>query len=218
MARVIDLKNKKAAKPARPKIELRLDIESPKPQPQPAITEVAKEKVEPVVPQAEPVTKEFPKEEIKTGAMSWSGPIREHHPRMRNVVILVLFLFVVGALVQIFQKNIITAVFFGLLGVTILIHARKVPEVVDFEIGASGVKVKDRTYNYRDLKSFWIEYEPELGIRELSLQSKKWYTMYVKIPLGEQSPVQIRSLLVDFLPEVEHEDTLADTFSRKFGL
>ncbi len=81
-----------------------------------------------------------------------------------------------------------------------------------------GIKTNDFLHRYGELKSFWIEYDPTLGIKELSLQTKKWYLPYVKIPIDEQNPVQLRLILLEFLPEVEHKDTLVEILARKLGL
>ena len=99
-----------------------------------------------------------------------------------------------------------------------MIRAGKKPEVVDFEIGPLGVGVGERLYGFREIRSFWIEYDPALDIKELSLQLKKWYHAYIKIPIYEQNPVQLRLILLSFLPEVEHKDTLADMVSRRLGI
>lgn len=150
--------------------------------------------------------------------ISWSGPLSYHRPDMRFVAAVSSALFVVAALMQIFQKNIITTVFFGLLGTLILIRAVKKPEIINFEIGPLGVRAGERLYGFREIKSFWIEYSPTSGIKELSLQLKKWYYTFVKIPIYDQNPVQLRLTLLAFLPEAEHEDTLADVISRRLGL
>ena len=154
----------------------------------------------------------------KTQVLNWSGPLYSHRPDMKMIVAVSLALFAIAVLMQIFQKNIITTIFFGLLGVVILIRAGKKPEIVDFEISPLGVKVGERLYGFREIKSFWIEYDPALDIKELSLQLKKWYHTYVKIPIYEQNPVQLRLILLAFLPEAEHKDTLADAISRKLGI
>jgi len=156
--------------------------------------------------------------ESETKILSWSGPLYVHKPDMKVILLLSLTLFTIAVLFQIIQKNIITTVLFGLLGVVILIKANKKPEVINFEINPLGVKVGERLYQFREIKSFWIEYEPALGIKELSLQPKKWYRSFIKIPTYDQNPVQLRSFLLNFLPEVEHKDSLADVLSRKLGI
>ena len=205
MARIIDLKNRRP-QPQKPQVEVATvrphQFVRPRPQEGP--------------PPPQPVVAETL--EPKAKAFSWSGPLYIHRPDMKIIAAVSLALFAIAALMQIFQKNIITTIFFGLLGVVILIKAGKKPEVVDFEINPLGVKVGERLYGFREVKSFWIEYDPALGIKELSLQLKKWYHTYVKIPIYEQNPVQLRLVLLKFLPEVEHKDTLADTVSRRLGL
>ncbi len=156
--------------------------------------------------------------ESKTRALNWSGPLYVHRPDLKMIIAVSLVLFAIAALVQFFQKNIITTIFFGLLGVVLLIKAGKKPEVVDFEVNPFGVKVGEQLYGFREIKSFWIEYDPGLDIKELSLQLKKWYRAYIKIPIYDQNPVQLRLILLSFLPEVEHKNTLADTVSRRLGL
>jgi hypothetical protein len=156
--------------------------------------------------------------EPETKVLTWSGPLYIYRPNMKAVLTVSLVLFAVAALLQIFQKNIITTIFFGLLGVMILIRAGKKPEVVNFEINPLGVRIGERLYGFREIKSFWVEYEPALDIKELSLQLNKWYLPYVKIPIYDQNPLQLRLTLLAFLPEVEHKDTLAETISRKLGI
>lgn len=151
-------------------------------------------------------------------SISWSGPLTNHEPDMRVVWVVTVTLFALAALVQIYQRNIITTVFFGLLGVMILVQARRKPTTGQVKIGASGIKINDQTHEYRDLKSFWVDYQPYQGIKELSLQSKRWYMPYIKIPIGDQNPVKIRAILIQYIPEVEHQETLADAIGRRLGL
>jgi hypothetical protein len=150
--------------------------------------------------------------------LNWSGPLYIHRPDMKVVILLSFTLFAIAALFQIFQKNLITTILFGLLGAVILIRAGKKPEVIDFKISPLGIKVGERLYEFHEIKSFWVEYNPALGIKELSLQLKKWYHTFVKIPIYGQNPIQLRSFLLKFLPELEHKDSLADAVSRKLGL
>jgi len=214
LARIIDLKNRKfqlseslpQSKPAGPVVKIAV----PRPQP---IT-----KPEPLK-RSFPLRPEEPKpSEPETKILKWTGPIYVHQPDKKAALLLSFTLFAIAALFQIFQKNLITTILFSLLGMIILIKANKKPEIVNFEINPLEVKVGEKLYQFREIKSFWIEYEPELNIKELSLQPKKWYHAFVKIPIYDQNPLQLRAFLLKFLPEVEHKDSLADALSRKLGL
>ena len=149
--------------------------------------------------------------------ISWSGQLR-YHPNVRAIVIAAVIFFGIATLFQIFQRNIITTVFFALIGCVILLNSRRKPEIGRFEINPAAVLANDKKHAYTDMKSFWIEYDQELGIQELSLQLKKWYAPYVKIPIYGQNPVQLRLALLEFLPEIEHKDSMVEILSRKLGI
>ena len=150
--------------------------------------------------------------------ISWHGPLFNHHPDMTAIWVVAGLFWVTAALIQFFQNNIITTMFFAMVGLVIIIHAKKRPALGEIEITPLGIKLGERSYNFKELRSFWINYQPSYRISELSLQIKKWYMPYLKVPLGEQNPVQIRSLLIQFIPEVEHEETLTDILARRLGL
>ncbi|MEK9186471.1 MAG: hypothetical protein AAB885_02685 [Patescibacteria group bacterium] len=153
-----------------------------------------------------------------THNISWSGQIFYHNPDMKAVWIIAGSLFGLAAIFQIFQKNLITTVFLGLLGLTLILYAKKKTQSSTIEITAFGVKINDRATNYKEIKSFWVDYQPDFQIRELSLQLKKWYMPYLKIQIGSQDPVRLRAFLVQFIPEIEHEETLSDAIARRLGL
>ena len=148
---------------------------------------------------------------------SWSGHLYPNSS-FKTVILAAIILFAIAVLVQIFQKSIMTTIFFALLGAVLLLNALKKQRLEMFEINPAGIKIDDHLYDFRHLGSFWIEYDLMLGIKELSLQTKKWYMPYVKIPIAEQNPVQLRNILLEFLPEVEHKDTLIEVLARKLGL
>lgn len=169
----------------------------------------------------EPI-KDSQSHEAKSGqsiarVISWSGQLHLT-PNVPAIVIASVIFFGIAALVQIFQKNIITTFFFALIGAVILLNSRHKSEIGRFEINPAGVVINDMRHVYPEIKSFWIEYDPELGIQELSLQLKKWYAPYVKVPIYGQNPVQLRYALLEFLPEVEHKDSLVEILSRKLGI
>lgn len=116
-----------------------------------------------------------------------------------------------------FNKDTLTAIFFILSSLVLILYSNKMPEISKVTINQTGIAVGNNLYYYRDLKSFWIHYDPG-NIKELSLESKKWYVPYVKISIENSSPIHIRSLLINFIPEREHEHSLVDIVSKKIGL
>lgn len=150
--------------------------------------------------------------------VTWEGPLYNHNPDLKAVVAVSLFLFGVALVAFFVQHNIVAAILFALLGIVLLIHARKDAEVGPFIIDTVGVSVHGKLHRYRDLESFWIEYSPKDRIQELSLHLKKKHLPYLRLPIYEQNPVQIRSLMIDFIPEIHHPDNVADVLARRLGI
>lgn len=158
-----------------------------------------------------------PSSSVKTQEISG-----EIHPRQQEVnkpmIITIAASFILLGLAYVFfQENVLTAIFFFLISLIILIFAFKEKQAIPWEITRHGFTVDAFFYPFQDLKSFWIEYQPG-QIKEISFKSKKWYRGYFKIPLNQENPLKIREVLLEFLPEEKHEDTLIETIGRKLGI
>jgi len=215
MARILDLKNN--THKSKPDLTLNRQVEVTKSIPQAVPLSAISMPVSSVEPQTHP-SPQRSEDSVLAKTCAWVGPMRLHEPNIKLVSIFVLFLFAIAVLVQVFQKNIITTTFFGLLGVMIIVQAKKKPQTGNFQVSPLGAKINDSFYEYHDIKSFWLEYNSQNNIKEISFQLKRWYMPFIKIPIGDQNPVQLRSILVEFIPEMEHEDTLIDMVSRKLGI
>lgn len=197
MAHVIDLK----PKPVAPKPE---PVVLPEPIPHPIVQE---QKI---------LTDSGEKVPFET--IRWTAPAFYRREGTRAPYIFAAALLVAAVLVAIFQRDLITTILFGLFGAMMIVHTRHGVPAVDVEVSPLGIKRGTVTYRYQDIKSFWVHYEPEYDIRELSLHLKKWSSPYVKIQLGAEDPVQIYRILIQFIPEVQHEETGIHTLVRWIGI
>lgn len=151
--------------------------------------------------------------------VSWTGHLYYHEPDMR-VVWIVLGIFIALAVAfQIFQKNIITTALMVSIGLMILFQAkRKHENVGEILLSPLGIKIGSVNHHYSDIKSFWVDYQPENGIAELSIQLRKLYMPYLRIPIEGKNPVRLRSFLIRYIPEERHEISLSEVVSRRLGL
>ncbi|HEY4474859.1 MAG TPA: hypothetical protein VJC06_02975 [Candidatus Paceibacterota bacterium] len=147
----------------------------------------------------------------------WEAPSFYYNPHKKYLALVVIALLSGAGALIFYNRDILMAIFLILSSFVIILYANKQPSVLRVVINNSGVIIDDTIYYYRNLKSFWIDYEPR-GIKELSLESKKWYMPYIKIYIEKQNPLDIRSLMINFVPEKEHEKSLVDLISRKIGL
>ena len=116
----------------------------------------------------------------------------------------------------IFRYDTLTSLFLILSSLVLILYGKQKPTMSKITVDQSGVGIDDGKHYYKELKSFWIEYNPG-GTKELSLESVKWYMPYIKVMLNEQNPIELRSLIINFLPEKEHETSLVDHVGRKLG-
>ncbi|MFH0969261.1 MAG: hypothetical protein V1804_02020 [Patescibacteria group bacterium] len=107
----------------------------------------------------------------------------------------------------------IMAITFILIGVVGYLFLQKEPRIVNFKINSKGIMAEREIYEFENLKSFWIFYDPPYE-KILSLESKNRLMPHIHIPLDNEDPVKIRQILIDFIPEVKQEHNLVDIAER----
>jgi len=173
----------------------------------PSITDVRKS-VEP----APPKTSE-PAESSHAFEISWRAPEYVYYHKTPDWFWAVGIIGVILVAIAYFTDNllfgfliIVGAAAFGLYG------ARK-PNVIRAAISNEGLHIGNRLFPYETLQSFWIFYRPG-GIKELSIASQKLFMTYIKVPLGDQDPNEVREFLLQFLQEKPQKESLVDTIAR----
>jgi hypothetical protein len=139
----------------------------------------------------------------------WSAP--EHEPyfvskKFYLISIMILSSIIIYALIY---NSPIMAITFILIGIVGYIFLQKEPREMTFSITHEGIVVGNEIYQFDNLKSFWIFYHPPYE-KKLSLLSKSSLTPNIHIPIGDEDPVEIRQLLIDFIPEEKQERNLVD--------
>lgn len=125
-------------------------------------------------------------------------------------------LLVLAGIVTLFFKNWLLAVFLLIAGGLVGSYAFRPPRRMAMAVTSRGVKIADRLYEFDDLQSFWISYDPPFS-KELILQSKKVLVPHLKLPLGALDPLRLREILLRFLKEQKHEDSVIDIVGKQIG-
>ena len=153
----------------------------------------------------------------KTHRFEWEAPSFYYNPQKKYLALIVIAL-LTGATAMLFYRiDTLTAIFLILSSLVLILYTNKKPALSKIIVSHAGVTIDDHSYYYKDLKSFWLDYDP-YGPKELSLESRKWYMPYIKVSIENQNPVELRSLMINFIAEKEHEKSLVDLISRKLGL
>jgi len=160
-------------------------------------------------------------QEVEKQLLNWkvAGEIKPHQQlaNMPLVIAINIILTLIGVFYLIFQKSVITAVFFFLVVLVTGILAVSKKRVLNWEVNQRGLEMDRMFYPYSEIRSFWIEFDPP-HLKELSIRFKKWYRPYIKIPLDREDPLALRRYLETFVTEEKHEDTIIETLTRKLGI
>jgi len=114
------------------------------------------------------------------------------------------------------QRSFLFGVFVAIAWFTMMLYAVRPPKIIRISITNQGVMVEDALHPWTTIKSFWIFHRPPL-IKDLSLESKKTFMPYIKIPLGETDALAVKKLISTFIPEVEQKESIADNLSHLAG-
>ena len=123
---------------------------------------------------------------------------------------LIAFLLFLAAL---WSNNFLLVILVCLSYFLFVAFAAKKPKKIDFAVTPKGIIADNSLYDFDNLKSFWIFYDPPLT-KEISLRSKKKIMPYIKIPLGSQNPTALRAVLIQYIPEKKHSSSFVDDFSK----
>lgn len=151
-------------------------------------------------------------------SVAWTAPDKHHelisHGWRKAIIVLLVGM---AFLALFWQDSILTAITFFALAFVTSMHFWRETRHERHEIHPHGVVVGGKFYHYHDFDSFWIHFHPK-GFHELSLKTGRLLNHYLKIPLGEQDPFEVRAALIEYLPEERHEEGLDDWLRRKLGL
>lgn len=165
-------------------------------------------------PRIEPEEKQA---EVNSGVIfEWEALEYDHLPKDKRWFVIGGAIAAVIILYGLFTANYFLSLLTIIAGFLVFVYAVRLPKMIYSAITSRGVQIGRRIFLYEDLNSFWIFYEAG-GLKELSLESKKAVVPFIHIPLGEADPVQIRELLIRFVPERQHEESFTETIARLVG-
>jgi hypothetical protein len=92
----------------------------------------------------------------------------------------------------------------------ILINSLKEPIKMNFSITEDGLLLEKRFYSFRDIKRFWIIYEPP-RVKTIYFDFNSALRPKLSIPLMDQNPLSIRQIALEYLEEDLKEENESGT-------
>ena len=151
--------------------------------------------------------------EIAKVFVSWQAREFTKYEKDKNWFAIWLIISITIVTIAIIFKNFLFAIFAIFAALAVFIQALQEPRIITFKITARGLLIDRKLYNFLDLESFWIIYEPP-EVKELYIKSKKLFIPQISISINKENPVKIRQALLNFLPEKEQRQSLVDIIAR----
>ena len=140
------------------------------------------------------------------------------HERGKNWYIIAGIVALLLLVYSAFSANLLFALVIIIFILVILMFQRNTDEV-EFQIHEDGISVNRNFYDYKDIKNFFIIYEPP-QVKTLYFEPKSLFSPRIPIPFKDQDPVKIREVLLGYLEEDldQENEPLSDQISRLFKL
>lgn len=149
--------------------------------------------------------------------LAWEFPSFERHKRGVAWYILAPLIGLGLLIYSIVIKNFLLSIIVILIAIILGAKEFLQPQRVRFEVTDQGVTIADRHYRFKEFDKFWLAYEPP-KVKVLYLEFKSGLRPNYSIPLMEQNPLKIRTILQKFIMEdLEREaEDLTDRLGRFF--
>ncbi len=147
----------------------------------------------------------------------WQAPEYESYDRDKKWYTVMTLGLIAIISYAFFTNSPIMAITFILIGMVEYIYISRDPQMLDFMITKKGIVAGKELYEFEQINSFWIFYDPEI-IKSLSLHMKSDLMPFLQIPLHNEDPDEIREIISQYIPEVKQDYRLKDSINRMLRL
>jgi len=116
--------------------------------------------------------KKSPISKKSKSSLKWKTPEFEYYKNSQSWFITIGIIAGILFIIAIFTKNFLFGLLIAISSFLIFTYSLKKPDNVKLSIGPKGIQINNVLYEFENLRSFWIFYNPP-EIKELSLRSKK---------------------------------------------
>jgi hypothetical protein len=158
----------------------------------------------------------------------WSALEYEERDRSPDWFWALGIIVVTGSIASIIFENYFFAVLLVLSGVLLGFFAIKKPDIITYELNQKGLKIRDRLYPYENIKSFWVQIDPQKGTNPLNgeiglkpilfIHSERAFMPIISMPIDETIAQDIHSIMLSKnIPEVETREHASEKIMEVLG-
>jgi len=149
--------------------------------------------------------------------LRWSAYEHEHIVRGGDWYWALGIVTISVAITSILLGDFFFAIVVIIAAITIALLAKSPPELARFEISDRGVRINGVLHRYDHIISFWVEDEHD-GRPMLLIDTKKWLSPNLILPIEQVDPRSIRSYLRGRVEEVPMKEPMAHKILEFFGI
>lgn len=131
--------------------------------------------------------------------LEWFAPEYEEKERSADWFWALGIIVVTSSVTSIIFGNYFFAVLLILSGILLGFFAIKKPETIHYELNNQGLKVRTRLYPYENIKSFWVQVDPnsEKNLKPmLFIKSERAFMPMISIPIESYMADDIRAIML----------------------
>ncbi|MDQ2932790.1 MAG: hypothetical protein M3Q80_00205 [bacterium] len=145
----------------------------------------------------------------------WSAPEHIHTEKNQDWYWVVGIITLALAAVAFIFGSAITGIFIIAAAVALVLHASHPPHIVNYEINDRGIVADDVLYPFLSLDSFWIPHDQYPA--KIIIKSTKLLMPYIVIYIDEVDPEEVRAILLEYIAETEHRESIIKHLLERFG-
>ena len=151
-------------------------------------------------------------ENIGETILQWEIPEFVKHHRTRAWYLVAGVIAGIFLIYALFTLNFLFAIIIMIGAVIVVVDDRRHPRLFDFRLTDRGAVIGPKFYPYKEMDRFWIIYEPP-EVKNIYFSFKTIGRTNFTVPLADANPLEVRDLLLDFIPEDLDQETESPTDS-----
>lgn len=151
--------------------------------------------------------------------INWTFPELQAPERSKSWYVWASLISLVLLFIAVMTGNFLFGLLIILIAIVLFAHHHKDIEEIEFGITDEGLQIDDKFFDFRDLKHFWIIYEPPV-VKNLYFEFKSSTRPRITIPLRDINPVKVRKILLEYMEEDLSRETepLSESLGRRLKI
>jgi len=144
-------------------------------------------------------------------SIEWQAPEFDYYKKDVSWYWLVIIVSIIVALIALWQKNLLFAIFIAVASIMIVVWGRRKPRIIEYRLNSDGLQISGKLYDLKSFDGFYIDDE------KLVLKHKARFRTYFKIQIDIEKKEAIENRLQHILPEIEYSESLIEAVSQWLG-